>query len=158
MVSVLEGRDALTDVDNHAGGFVPQDKGRRVGNLTRGGGQIAVANAAGRDLDGDFIPLGTFHRDGFHLNRLPPFPADDGFCLSVHAFPLLVPPSSKESILLTPISYRPASNHLEQASSTLATADAHGDHHVFRPTALALDQGVACLAGTGNTKWVADGN
>ena len=48
--------------------------------------------------------------------------------------------------------------HFEQASSTHAAADAHGDDHVLHTAALAFDQGVAGHAGTGHTVGVADGD
>ena len=89
MVTFLEGGDTLAHFDDDTGGFVTKDKGRGVWDFSGGGGLIAVADAAGTDLDGNLIPFGAFHGDGLYLNGLPPFAADDCLCLSVHSVLLL---------------------------------------------------------------------
>src|SRR5882672_5069958 len=68
VIASLETGDTFANLDDFAGGFMP-DNGRHRGNRALGAEfpqidvEVGAADAAGRDLDEEFLGAGLGHRD-----------------------------------------------------------------------------------------------
>src|SRR5262245_15403530 len=79
MIALFNAADALPNIDDDAGTFMPED-GRKqtLGIGTRKREFVGVANARGFDLDQDLTCLGSFELDIHNLERFTFFDGDGG--------------------------------------------------------------------------------
>ena len=84
MVAQGEACDAFADRYDVAGAFMAQHQRRRQRQRAVGGGQVAVADAAGGELDHDFAALRRIDADAFDDDGFADFAADHGTGLLGH--------------------------------------------------------------------------